>query len=261
MAMTNATEGERIVKTICIRCHYNPNTLTLSGFNHPNPKRIGRFWSSNITRDSIFGIGSWNKRDLVYFLRFGVNPAGEYVFDMPKYLHLSDKDMSSLVTFLISDDPLVKPTPTKPPRPKYSIPMKLLMSFWLRPPAWKPVPVIEPNKTNLVEWGRYLAVAKFACFDCHSGNTMTNNYLHPEKSWRFFKGGSPHANGQGQKVLSANLTPGGETAVNAWSEDEFVRCLRTGIRPNGTYLNDPMFPFSQLTVDEAKAILVFLQTL
>ena len=261
MRETSTIEGARIVKTICIRCHYNPNTSTLSGFNHPNPERIGLLWSSNITRDSIFGIGSWNKRDLVYFLRFGVTPEGKYVFDMPKYLHLSDNDMSSLVTFLKSKDPVLKPTPFEPPKPRYSLPMKLLMAFWLRPPAWQPAPVMEPNKANPVEWGRYLSVAKFACFDCHSGNTMTNDYLHPENSWRFFKGGSPHVNKLGQMVPSANLTPHGGSAVETWSEKDFARCLRTGIRPDGTVLQNPMFPFSQLTEDEAGAIFRFLQTL
>jgi len=180
---------------------------------------------------------------------------------MPKYLHLSDNDMSSLVTFLMSDDPLLKPTPIQPPPPKYSIPMKLLMSFWLRPPHWQPTSVMEPNTDNSVEWGRYLAVAKFACFDCHSGNTMTNNYLNPESSWRFFKGGSPHVNTFGQTVQSPNLTPYDGSAVETWSENEFARCLRTGIRPDGTFLQDPMFPFSQLTEDEAGAIFKFLKTL
>lgn len=261
MKEVDVAEGARIVKTICIQCHYNPTTLTLSGYNHANPERIGKFWSSNITRDSIFGIGAWSKRDLVYFLRFGVTPNGKYVFDMPKYLHLSDSDMSSLVTFLMSNDPLVRPTPFAPPAPKYSFPMRLLMSFWLRPPAWQPREVKDPDKTNPVVWGRYLAVAKFACFDCHSGNTMTNNYLYPEDSWRFFKGGSPHANKFGQRILSANLTPDDNSEIKNWSESEFARCLRTGIRPDGSTIQDPMFPFSQLTEDEANAIYRFLRTL
>ncbi|MCF8463381.1 MAG: hypothetical protein K9G41_00965 [Flavobacteriales bacterium] len=261
MENTSTIEGERIVKTICIRCHYNPNTLSLSGFNHANPERIGHFWSSNITGDSLFGIGSWTKRDLVYFLRFGVNPDGDFVFDMPKYVHLSDQDMSSLVSFLKSDDPLVKPTPFKTPSPEYSLPMRLLMSFWLRPPSWKPKPVLEPDKTNQVAWGRYLAVAKFACFDCHSGNSMTNNHLHPENSWRFFEGGSPHANEFGEKIVSANLTQNDVSVIINWSENDFVRCLRTGIRPDGSTVRDPMFPFSMLTEDEARAIYQYLLTL
>ncbi len=261
MAVTSPIEGARIVTTICIRCHYDPGTRTLSGFNHSNPKRIGHFWSSNITRDSTFGIGSWNKRDLVYFLRFGVTPDGRYVFDMPKYVHLSDNDMSSLVTFLTSDDPLVDPTPKQTPPPEYSVPMKILQSFWLRPPAWEPVPVADPDTSNPVEWGRYLAVAKFACFDCHSGNTMTNNYLNPEKSWRFFKGGSPHSDTFGKRVLSSNLTSEQGSPIREWSENEFVNCLRTGVRPDGTPLQDPMFPFPQLTEHEAGAIFTFLKSL
>lgn len=256
----DVSEGERIVRTICIRCHYNPETKTLAGMNHANPKRIGNFWSGNITQDSVYGIGKWTRADIAYLLRYGVNPNGQYVFDMPKYLGLSDEDLASVVSFLKSDDPLVRPTSLLNPEPHFSIPMKLLQRFYLKPPDWNPKVISPPEPSDPIAVGRYLAVAKFACFDCHSGNTMTNNYSIPEESWRFFEGGNPHANRLGEKVISPDLTASGR-AMSKWSEDEFVQCVRSGIRPDGTPLQDPMFPFTALTDSEAAAIYQYLKTL
>ena len=124
MREVSIQEGRRVVTTICIRCHYDPEIGRLSGRKHPNPERVGDFWSGNITQDSIYGIGSWTRRDLVYFLRFGVTPDGRYVFDMPKYVHLSDSDMSSLVSFLKSDDSMLQATAAQNPPPRYSLPMR-----------------------------------------------------------------------------------------------------------------------------------------
>lgn len=183
----------------------------------------------------MHGIGSWSRKDLVYFLNYGVTPNGRYVFDVPKYIHLSDSDMSSLVSFLESDHQLVRATPISPPDANFSLPMKLLMAVWLRPPSWVPSEVHHQDTSNKIAFGRCLAIAKFACFDCHSGNSVANNYLYPESSWRFFKGGNPHANHLGEKVISPDLASSG-VALKEWSEDEFVQCLRAGVRPDGTLL-------------------------
>ena len=75
-------EGKRMALTVCWRCHYNAETGTLAGHQHGNPKRLGDFYSANITRDSATGIGGWSDGQLFYFLRTGVKPTGEFVFDI-----------------------------------------------------------------------------------------------------------------------------------------------------------------------------------
>ena len=62
-------EGKRIALTICIHCHYNYETGTLAGRQHGNPKRVGNFYSGNITNDSATGIGGWSVSELYYFLK------------------------------------------------------------------------------------------------------------------------------------------------------------------------------------------------
>lgn len=250
-------EGKRLVLSICAHCHYNDEYGTLAGRKHGNPEKLGSFYSGNITKDSINGIGSWNEGELYYFFRTGIKPDGTYVFDMPKYPNLSEEDLASLIKFLKSDDALVKETPFKNPKPEYSILLKILLKIWLKPIKYDGIFVKNPDKNNMVEWGEYLSTAKFSCFDCHSGNAVTNNYKNPEKSWRFFKGKNPHVDEEGKLVFSSPLLP----IEEKYSIEEFVNTVKTGYRPDGSILNDPMFPFAQLSDDELGAIYLYLKQL
>lgn len=254
-------EGERIVRTICVRCHFDSVTGTLSGRQHPNPDRLGQFSSGNITNDSTHGIGKWAREDIAYFLRTGVRPDGIFIFDRPKYVHLSDQDLSSLISFLKSDSPLVRAVPKETAEPHFSFALKALIHFWLRPPKLNTYSVSQVDTTNAVEWGRYLANAKFACFDCHSGNSMTNDPVYPEQSWRYFQGGNPHGSETGETVYAANLTPSLSSGIGKLTEAEFVRMLKTGTERDGQPLRDPMFPFTLLSDREASAIFAYLMTL
>lgn len=195
-----------------------------------------------------------------YFLRTGVNPSGKFVFDMPKYPNLSDEDVFSIISFLKSSDSLVRPVNHDIPRPSYSFPLRLLLFFWLRPVRFV-ITVPQPDTTDLNGFGRYLATAKFACSDCHSGNAITYNYLHPEKSWGYFQGGNPHANERREKIYSLNLTPDVESGIGKWTEEQFLQAVKYGKKPDGTMLQDPMFPFALLTDKEVKAIFTYLNSL
>jgi len=60
--------------------------------------------------------------------------------------------------------------------------------------------------------------------------------------------------------MTLNLTPDNETGIGTWTEEQFVRAVRTGIVPNGPALREPMHPFVELTENEAKAIYAYLRT-
>ncbi len=254
-------EGKRIAQTICIRCHYSYETGTLAGRQHGNPKRLGDFSSGNITQDSATGIGTWSTGQLYYFLRTGIKPNGEYVFDMPKYPNMSQTDVYSIVAFLKSDDKLVRSTYFPKPEPNYSFLTKMLLHFVVRPPAYKEVKVLPPDTTSVIAFGRYLATAKFSCYECHSLNSVTLNYNTPEKSWGFFRGGNPHVNEQRGKIYTSNITGDRQQGIGKWSEAEFIRTVKHGIKPNGETVRDPMFPFYLLSDTEVKAIYRYLKTL
>lgn len=260
LTLKQISEGKRIALTICVRCHYNEKTGTLSGRRHANPKHLGLFSSGNITQDST-GIGNWSSGQLFYFLKTGIKPNGEYVFDMPKYPNLSEEDLLSIIAFLQSEDELVRKTYMINPEPKFSMLTKLLLQTILRPPAYEKSKVYNPDTNNLLMMGKYLATAKFSCYECHSFNTVTNNYNFPDRSWNFFKGGNPHVNEQYERIYSPDITGDTVKGIGKWNEDEFIKTLKNGIKPNGNAIRDPMFPFPLLTDKEAKAIYIYLKTL
>jgi mono/diheme cytochrome c family protein len=254
-------EGKRISKTICIRCHYNERTNTLAGRQHGNPKRLGDFSSGNITRDSATGIGKWTNGQLYYFLKTGIKPDGDYVFDMPKYLNLSEEDLLSIIAFLKSDDTLVRRTDNPNPPPQFSFLTKLLLHTVVAPPAYIDKKISAPDTNDPVLFGKYLATSKFSCYECHSLNMVTNNYNDVEKSWGFFKGGNPQVNEDREKVYTPNITGDKVLGIGKWTEPEFERTVRTGIKPDGRTVKDPMFPFYLLTDKEVHSIYLYLKSL
>jgi cytochrome c551/c552 len=60
-------------------------------------------------------------------------------------------------------------------------------------------------------------------------------------------------------VRSANLTAD-ETGLANWSEADFIRTIRTGIRPDHTVLMYPMSPLPELSEADAGAIYAYLRT-
>ena len=59
---------------------------------------------------------------------------------------------------------------------------------------------------------------------------------------------------------AANLTQAGN--LKNWSESEFIRARRTGVRPDGSMLRPPMpwQGFAQMTDTELKALYLYLKT-
>ena len=57
-------------------------------------------------------------------------------------------------------------------------------------------------------------------------------------------------------LLAASPAPG----IGMWSEDEFVRLLRFGVRPDLSVIVYPMVPFPELSDGDARAIYAYLRT-
>jgi mono/diheme cytochrome c family protein len=60
--------------------------------------------------------------------------------------------------------------------------------------------------------------------------------LYPERSAGFYEGGNTLLDASGREIYSANLTPDPATGIGSWTEDDFARALRGGLRPDGTLL-------------------------
>ena len=90
--------GERLASMLCVQCHLNRETNVVTGQYMPDIASFGNVHSANITQDKTYGIGNWTDGQLIYFLRTGVRPSGQYAPPyMPKFVHLSNYDLESIV--------------------------------------------------------------------------------------------------------------------------------------------------------------------
>ena len=116
--------------------------------------------------------------------------------------------------------------------------------------ATVPAPkAIAANEAE-IEYGLYLSKAG-NCESCHTR-----------------AGGEPFAGGVAFEtpfgtLYSTNITPDAETGIGEWTEDEFSRALREGVRRDGKHLY-PVFPYTSYTMasdEEVAALFAYFRTL
>jgi len=254
--------GAKLATLLCGGCHANPTTGAFTGKRMADaPAEFGEIFSRNITQHPTKGIGNWSDADIVYLLRTGVRPDGQYYPPwMAKLPHLSDEDLASIVAFLRSDDPRVAPANVDPPgmtRPSFL--SKLLSHVVFRKMPYPEHAIVAPPKRDKVAYGKYIVMG-LDCFSCHSADFKTTDFFEPEKSAGYLGGGNPVLGLDGKPVPSANLTFDEATGIGRWSEAQFSRALREGVRPDGHVLRYPMVPMAALDDDEVSAIYAYLRS-
>lgn len=108
-----------------------------------------------------------------------------------------------------------------------------------------------PASVDLLARGEYLAKAA-DCVACHS----------VAESHRPFAGGVAFKLPMGT-VYSSNITADLQTGIGSWSDDQFVRAVREGVRKDGAHLY-PAFPYTsytQLSRSDVLAIKAYLFSL
>jgi mono/diheme cytochrome c family protein len=255
--------GKKLASLLCAECHADDATGKLTGKHLAEmPKQFGDIWSKNITQDPEAGIGLWSDGDVAYFLRTGVRPDGQYVPPwMPRMTQMSDEDLASVIAYLRSSEVPVSPSKVKPAGvTKPSFLSKALSHTSIgRPMKYPAAPIVAPPKSDRVAFGRYLVTA-LDCYGCHSADFLSNDGITPEKSKGFMGGGNTVTGADGVEIHTANLTADDATGIGKWSEEDFVRAVRVGFRPDGRVLRYPMLPKPELEEDEARAIYAYLRT-
>lgn len=253
--------GRRTADMLCIACHMDADTGKLSGHRMPDlPPQFGVAYSANITQDRETGIGAWTDGEIAYLLRTGIKRDGSYAPPwMVKLPNLADEDLKDVIAFLRSDDPLLAPVKHKTPPSEPSFLTKFLCRVAFKPLPLPEQPMPRPDAGDQVAVGRYLVNAHALCFGCHSVDFAKVDDLHPEKSAGYLGGGNAMPDLSGRKVLTSNLTFD-ETGIGKWSEADFVRALRYGVRPDRSVLLYPMVPYPELTEAEARAVYAYLRT-
>ncbi len=237
--------GEHLAKMLCAGCHGADLGGVIDWFP-PGP--FGSLDAANLTSGSG-GIGQEFKADEDYVnaIRNGIDPEGKPIY-MPAvtaFQYLSDEDLGAIIAYLKTVPPVDRQTNGQ----HFSALGKILIGAG----AFGNLPVEDVNHAAnvtapaagaTVEYGQYL-VAIGDCKSCHGQQLAGGPFPDPSV-----------------KVLSPNLTPGGE--LIAWSEQDFITAMRTGVTLSGHEMNPKYMPWKEIGLasdDELKAIFMYLQSL
>lgn len=259
---TMIAEGRRLATLVCNQCHMNQDGSLTGKEMLEMPIQFGRAWSANITKHKKYGAGRYTDGELAYLLRTGVKRDGSYAPPwMPKFPHLSDYDLQSVIAYLRSDLPELKPSDKQQQACEPSFFTKFLCQVVFKPLPFPEGPVTSPDPSDKIAYGEYLATAKLDCFGCHSANFETQNIMEPNKTPGYFGGGNPMPNLSGEIIYTGNLTPDKATGLGSWTEEKFIKAIKFGQKDNEPSLRYPMPPFAVVTDEEASAIWAYLKSI
>jgi cytochrome c553 len=237
--------GEHVAITRgCTNCH----TATLGGQTFIDVPPVAKLYAANLTggkggvADRYTSTADWERA-----IRQGVAPDGRALLFMPsqEFYPIGDRDLGALIAWIraraIVDHE--QPAPSVGPIGRALLlagKVPLLPAELVDHQAARPVP---PAIGISAEYGGYLAAT---CRGCHGAG---------------FSGGTiPGA--PPEMLAPRNITPDSATGIGRWTQADFAKALRTGVRPDGSQLKTDM-PYAQFAVftdDETAALWMYLRT-
>jgi mono/diheme cytochrome c family protein len=225
--------GERTYAIMCASCHGDDLAGTAVG----DDALSGRIYSANLTAGAG-GIGAVRSdEELARAIWYGVKPDGSPTVVMPFEFHrgIHVEDMARLIAYIRS----APPVDTAHPEIRPGVMLRVMHAAGLFPVVTAEhvdrdeAPPAAVNPEDTLAHGAYLAVF---CTACHGADLAGIEMA-----------GSP------------SLWP----AIGSWTEAEFTRAVREGVRPGGTNLSTemPWEAFSRYTDEEVRAIWTYLQSL
>lgn len=234
--------GKRLVTTKgCDECHGQ----NLGGKIFIDDPALGLFIAANLTKGKGGLPADHATKDWVLALKHGIRKDGKPLLIMPshEYTLLSEGDMSAIIAYCMQQPDVDNELPESNVGPLG----RVLTDIGKLPLL--PVEMIDHTRTLTsdlkpavsVEYGRYLSNA---CQGCHREN---------------MKGGEPIAPGF---PIVADISSTGNPG--RWSDDQFMRTLRTGLTPEGKVLDPKEMPWTMTqayTDVELKALHLYLTSI
>jgi len=254
-AETPLERGRYIVEVIgaCGNCHTpqgpdGPDQSRHLAGGNPLAERGMYAVPGNITPDPETGIGNWTDAEIIRAIREGVRPDGRVLGPpMPfgQYRDIADSDMAAIVAYLRT----VKPVSNTTEPSRYEFPL---------PESWGPPvgAVPEPDRSDKVAWGAYLAGPLGHCVECHS-TPDARGIPDPENA---LGAGGLIFEGPWGASVARNITP---TGLSGRSDAEIKQIITTGLRADGSRLLPPMGfgYYAHLTDEDLDAIVAYLRAL
>lgn len=254
---SSVARGEYLVRSVsvCGHCHAADRKDAdgpLSGGIEFKDWRIGTARGSNLTPDPETGLGNWSEAEIVRAIRNGQHRDGRLLAPVMPYewFHeMPDADALAIARYLKSLPPVRNAVRQEP-----SFAFKVGKLF-LRP--LPDVAVSMPPRDDAVRYGAYLTQHVGLCADCH---TQRRGLLQKADRSRLF--GGMQNPPKGFPAKPTNITPDPAAGIGRWTETDFVRAIRTGVRPSGEKLH-PFMPWPELqrmTDADLHAMYAYLRT-
>ncbi len=213
-----------------------------------------KIYTPNITNDPETGIGNWPDTVIARSLRYGVGHDGHALIDFMPFQHLSDDDLTAVISYL-------KAAPgvhNEVPKTTYTVLGNLLRAFAIVPvgPSHEiPKTIVEEPTT---EYGKYLVESVANCRGCHTNRDMkTGKFDGP------FYGGGFHMPSETRPdvfVVTPNIsTDPAHGRLAKWTEDEFLARFRKGRKLKESTM--PWGPFSRMNETQIRAIYKYITSL
>lgn len=240
------TRGEHIATVRgCVDCH----AADLGGAAVLEEPAVAMLYATNLTSGRGGMAPSYeNSESWVRAIRHGIRFDNRPLLFMPaqEFQVLSDEDVTDLIAYIRSRPPVDREMPPSKVGPLGRIlylagEVELIPAELVDHENLKPASRIEEAPT--AEYGAYLITG---CFGCH-GHGLSGGQIP----------GTPPSFPPG-----ANLTPDVETGLGSWTEADFFRALREGVRPDGSQINEfmPVRLTSRMTDTEIRALWLHLQS-
>lgn len=175
----------------------------------------GRICASNITADHGTGIGAWTDGEILRATREGVDREGGALFPLMPYTEyraLSEEDARAVLVYLRT----LRPVRNAVPETEIDFPVSLFVKM---APRDLDGPVLEPDRSDPVHYGEYLATIS-GCKYCH---TPVDDRNQPVRGKAF--AGGQEFRGPWGTVRSSNLTPH-VTGLGERSRESFIGLFR-----------------------------------
>ncbi len=235
--------GRQLAMVHCATCHGDD----LAGTVIFEDASLGRIAAPNLT-SGRGGLGSQlNDADYIRAIRHGVGRNGRALIVMPSraFYYLSDEDLGALVAYAKAVPPLdhgIGERVVMTPLARILIGAGAFGDIFAAAGIDHSGPrPVAPAPGDTVVYGDYL-VRVGECRTCHGDNLTGGKDPNP------------------QAPPAPNLTQSGE--LGAWSEQDFIRTIRTGTTPAGRHVTEymPWKYIGQMTDGELRAIWMYLKS-
>ena len=213
----------------CAACHTIPGRPPFTGgLKMGTP--IGAIYTTNITPDPTYGIGSFTLTDFDRALRFGVSkghtlyPAMPY----PSYSNTTLEDVAALYAYFKSGV-----TPSATPNISNEIPFPLSMrwplTFWRLLFSPRPAP-FKPGSLDPIEArGAYFVDGLGHCGECHTPRALTMQVRAQTRA-----DGEAYLSGTViENYFAPSLRTSGHGSLADWSIQDIAEFLTTGANNHG----------------------------